>query len=67
MIALTDSQLRELMQAAQLVPIDRRDEFLRRVALELRGQTVGDGLVHRVAYDVARRISWDSEKMAAVG
>jgi len=28
--------------------------FLTRVAAELRGKDLGDGLVHRVAYDVAR-------------
>jgi hypothetical protein len=32
MIALTDTQLHELMQAANMVPWDRRDVFLARVA-----------------------------------
>jgi hypothetical protein len=66
-IALSDSQLRELMQAAQLVPLDLRNVFLARVAARLRGQDLGDGLVHRVAYEVARSITWDSERTAAVG
>jgi len=46
-IALSDTQLRELMQAAQLVPLDLRNVFLERVAARLRGQDLGDGLVHR--------------------
>jgi hypothetical protein len=66
-IALSDSQLRELMQAAQLVPLDLRNVFLERVAARLRGQDLGDGLVHRVAYEVARSITWDSERTAEVG
>ena len=66
-IALSDSQLRELMQAAQLVPLDLRNVFLERVAARLRGKDLGDGLVHRVSYEEARAITWDSERTAAVG
>ena len=65
MIALTDSELRELMQAASPVPWDLRDAFLTRVAVELRGKDdLGDGLVHRVAYEIARTIAWDAERSA---
>src|SRR5262249_8858441 len=63
-IRLTDRQLRELMQAAQMVPLDLRDVFLQRVAAELRGKDLGEGLVHRVAYDVARAITWDAGRVA---
>ena len=66
-VALTDAQLRELMQAAQLVPLDLRNAFLQQVAARLRGKDLGDGLVHRVAYEVARSITWDAERAAAVG
>ena len=66
-IALSDTQLRELMQAAQLVPLDLRNVFLERVAARLRGQDLGDGLVHRVSYEEARAICWDVERTAAVG
>jgi len=38
MIALTDSELHEIMQAAQMVPYDLRRVFLERLALELRGK-----------------------------
>jgi hypothetical protein len=49
-IALTDAQLREVQQAAQMVPYDLRAAFLERLALELREhQELGDGLVHRTA------------------
>jgi len=66
-IRLTDTQLRELMQAAGTVPLDLRDAFLARVAAELRGKDLGDGLVYRVAYEVARMIAWDAERTAATG
>ena len=66
-IALSDTQLRELMQAAQLVPLDLRNVFLERVAARLRGQDLGDGLVLRVAYEVARLMVWDIERTVAVG
>jgi hypothetical protein len=67
MVRLTDAQLAEILQAARLVPIDLRQAFLEQLAMELRGRELGDGLVHRVAHDVARRILWDTERMAAVG
>ena len=53
MIALSDSELHEVMQAAQMVPWHLRDVFLERVAAELRGKTIGPGMVHRVAYTIA--------------
>ena len=55
------------MQAAQMVPPDLRDVFLERVAVELQGKPLGDGLVHRVAYRVAREITWDTGRTAATG
>jgi hypothetical protein len=66
MIALNDSELAEIMQAARLVPFDLRQVYLERVAAELRGREVlGDGTVHRVAYEVARTIAWDAERAAS--
>jgi hypothetical protein len=32
------------------VPFDQRPVYLERVAMKLRGQDIGDGLVHRVVY-----------------
>ena len=66
-IMLTDNQLREVMQAAQMVPLDLRQLYLQRLAEELRGKDLGDGLVHRIACEVARSITWDAERTAAVG
>jgi hypothetical protein len=62
MIKLTDSQLHEVQQAAQTVPYDLRQAFLEQLAAELRGKILGDGLVHRVAYEVAREITWGAER-----
>jgi hypothetical protein len=47
MIALSDSELHEVMQAAQMVPYDLRRVFLERLALEFRGKDLGAGLVTR--------------------
>jgi hypothetical protein len=40
MIGLTDTQLKIVMQAARLVPVEKRDTFLQRIAamLALRGR-----------------------------
>ena len=65
MIALTDSELHEIMQAAQMVPYDLRRVFLERLALELRDKDLGAGLVHRIAFEVARMITWDAERAAS--
>jgi hypothetical protein len=63
-IALSDVQLHEVQAAAQMVPHDLRRAFLERLALELRGRDLGDGLVHRVAYEIARSIIWTSDRSA---
>jgi len=41
-----------------------KQAFLERVAAELRGKDLGDGLVHRIAYEVARSITWNAGRMA---
>jgi hypothetical protein len=53
-IALSDAELAEVMQAARLVPHDLRQAYLEQVAVKLRGKDLGPGLVHRVAFEVAR-------------
>jgi hypothetical protein len=50
-----------------MVPHDLRQAFLERLAVELQGRDLGDGLVHRVAYDVARAIVWSVERTAVTG
>src|SRR6516162_8958939 len=60
-----DSQLREVQAAAQTVPWDLRPGLPRAgLAAELRRKDLGDGLVHRVAYQVARSITWDAGRTA---
>src|SRR5262249_12051502 len=56
--------LREIHQAAQMVPLDLHQLYLERVMLELRGKDLGDGLIHRIAYQVARSITWNAGRMA---
>ena len=54
-LALSDDCLREVMAAAALVPVERRHIHLEAVARELQGEpVVGPGLVHRLAFAVAR-------------
>jgi hypothetical protein len=53
-LGLSDSQMHELMQAAQSIPSHLRHTFLQRVADELRGKALGDGLVHRTVYAIAK-------------
>ena len=67
MLRLTDSQMHEVRQAALSVPWDLRGAFLEQLAVELRGKDLGDGLVHRVAHEVARAITWDAERTGATG
>ena len=50
-----------------MVPFDLRQAFLEPLAVELSGKDLGDGLVHRVAHEVARAITWDAERTGATG
>jgi len=61
-IKLTDRQMDELRQAAETIPWDLRANFLERVAARLHGQDLGDGLVHRVAREIARSIRWNARR-----
>lgn len=62
---LDDAELAEVLQAARTVPFDLRQAFLERLALELRGKLLGPGIVHNVAYRVAREIAWGAERAAS--
>jgi len=63
-IQLTDSEMHEVQQAAAMVPRGLRGAFLERVAAELRGKDLGDGLVHQVVYSVARELTWSGARTA---
>jgi hypothetical protein len=41
-----------------------RERFLVRLAAELHGKDLGDGYVHRTAYQIARAIIWEAEQTA---
>jgi hypothetical protein len=64
-ISLTDAELAEVMAAGALVPHNLRQTYLVQVAAALRDKDLGPGLVHRVAFEVARGITWDSERAAS--
>jgi hypothetical protein len=64
-IALSDSELAEVQAAANGVPYHLRSAFLEQLAVALRGRTLGDGIVHRVAYEVAREVAWGAERVAS--
>jgi len=50
-----------------MAPPDLRDVFPERVAAKRRGKDLGDGLVRRIAYDIARAMAWDAWRTAAAG
>jgi len=64
-IALSDAELAEVFAGTRLVPHDLRQAYLEQVAVRLRGKDLGPGLVHRIAFEVARGITWDSERVAS--
>ena len=67
MISLTDEQLAQVMELAAPIPVEQRDEFLRALAGELRGD-VGPGELHRLCIEVRRHIvPWTTALAAGVG
>ena len=64
MIRLTDEQMHEIRQAAATVPYDLRQVFLEQLAEALRGKDLGNGIVHRTAYAIARDITWTAGRTA---
>ena len=58
MVSLTDNQLKIVTDAARMVPVERRDIFLQRIAAMLRMRGYG----HFTDYDVA-----DVAKLAMAG
>jgi hypothetical protein len=56
MLALTDTQLADIMAVARTLPRWQRDAFLQAVANELQGKEIGDGAVHLAAVRAARKV-----------
>jgi hypothetical protein len=63
-IALSDRQMNEVRAAAEMVPLDLRGLYLEQLAEALRGKDLGDGIVHRTAYEIARSIVWTADRKA---
>jgi hypothetical protein len=58
-LALSDSELAAVFNAARPIPVERRDAFLQQVAAQRRGCVeVGPGTVHR-AIEQAQRAHFD--------
>jgi len=53
--------MRELQAAAATIPFELRDGYLTRVAARL---DLGDGLVHRIAFEVAKEMIWETGRRA---
>jgi len=61
-LRLTDEQLNQLMRTAAPIPLDRRDEYLQRVADQLRGSEFGDGEVYRACRAAAKAVMWSMQR-----
>src|SRR5215468_3079823 len=59
---LTDEQLNQVMRTAAPIPLDLRDEYLRRVADQLRGPAFGDGEVYRACREPAKAVMWNMQR-----
>jgi len=63
MLALTDTQLADIMAVARTLPRWQRDAFLQAAADELKAKEIGDGAVHLAAIRAARKVetaAWHS-------
>src|SRR6266436_6439834 len=59
-LALTQEQLEQVMRTAAPIPLNLRDEYLRRVAAELQGRPeFGDGEVYRACRAAAKAVMWN--------
>src|SRR5262249_8811185 len=61
-LRLTDEQLNQVMRTAAPIPLDRRDEYLQRVADQLRGSEFGDGEVYRACRAAAKAVMWNMQR-----
>src|SRR5262245_11701986 len=61
-LRLTDEQLNQVMRTAVPIPLDLRDEYLQRVADQLRGSDFGDGEVYRACRAAAKAVMWNMQR-----
>src|SRR5262245_50023582 len=61
-LRLTDEQLNQVMRTAAPIPLDLRDEYLQRVADQLRGFEFGDGEVYRACRAAAKAVMWNMQR-----
>ena len=58
-LRLTDEQLDQVMRTAAPIPLELRDDYLQRVADQLRGPEFGDGEVYRACGAAAKAVMWN--------
>src|SRR5215475_966280 len=61
-LRLTDEQLNQVMRTAAPIPPELRDQYLRRVADQLRGSEFGDGEVYRACRAAAKSVMWNAQR-----
>src|SRR5262245_4344521 len=61
-LRLTDEQLEQVMRTAAPIPLELRDEYLQRIADQLRGLEFGDGEVYRVCRAAAKAVMWSVQR-----
>src|SRR5262245_60395194 len=61
-LRLTDEQLNQVMRTAMPILLDLRDEYLRRVADQLRGHGFDDGEVYRACRAAAKAVMWNMQR-----
>ena len=63
-LALTQTQVDQVMRTAQPIPPDLRDQFLVLVAQALSGHDFGDGDVYRACAAAGKAAMWNVAKEA---
>src|SRR5262245_36223827 len=61
-LRLTDEQLNQVMRTAPPIPLDLRDESLRRAAAQSRRPACGDGEVYRACREAGKAVTWSMQR-----
>src|SRR5262245_32066015 len=61
-LRLTDEQLNQVMRTAAPIPLHLRDDYLRRLADQLRGLEFGNGEVYRACRAAAKAVMWNMQR-----